>query len=134
MKSIDFSYSSKGKFTGTCTVVFKHATVARKAVAKYNNAPIDGNRKKLKLELIIDPAQRPLSARITPNIVVNPNDLKSRLRNKRSGRAPRKQKKQQQKKKAAKKPKKKQHRKTVAELDQEMEDYFSKGQQQEQQQ
>ncbi|QPG75221.1 hypothetical protein FOA43_002571 [Brettanomyces nanus] len=119
----------RGQSTGVATVVFKRAGTARKAVAKYNNAPIDGKRKTLKLELVVDPQQKSLAARITPNVIVNASSLRTRLQSKRvTRRAPVKPVKKAPKKVAKAKPKN--HKKTVAELDQEMADYFANGQQQ----
>ncbi|VEU20728.1 DEKNAAC101579 [Brettanomyces naardenensis] len=130
--SVLLSYNERGQSTGVATVVFKRAATARKAVAKYNNAPIDGKKKTLKLELVVDPAQKSLAARITPNVLTGPTSLKAKLQGKRARRAPQPIKKAAKpaKKAPAKKSKPKNHKKTVAELDQEMADYFAKGQQQ----
>lgn len=130
VSTVNIAYNSRGQSTGVATVIFKRAQTARKAVAKYNNAPIDGKKKTLKLELVIDPTQKSLASRITPN-VLNRAPLKQKLQNKRKGRAVKaaaatvvaaratkkvKQKKQQKKQK-----------KTVEQLDQEMADYFAQG-------
>ncbi|KGK35815.1 hypothetical protein JL09_g5034, partial [Pichia kudriavzevii] len=127
---VTLSYNEKGKSTGVATVIFKNATVARKAVAKYNNAPIDNGRSTLKLELVVDTTKVPLAARIQPNVVApQPSrpraPLARQFRNKQvkpvraiarnRQAAPKKQ------------PKKK---KTIEELDQEMADYFSKNENQ----
>lgn len=49
-------------------ITFRSNEQAQKAVSKFNGAPIDGGRTKLKLNLIVDPSQtvQDLSQRIKP--------------------------------------------------------------------
>lgn len=124
---MSLSYNEKGNFRGIATIIFKSSKNASLAVEKYNNAPIDGGATKLKLELVVDPSKKPLSARITPNApqvaakgtkpaLTKKEQLKEKLKEKR--------KQIQQKKKPAPKAKKP-AKKTVEQLDQEMTEYFN---------
>lgn len=119
MQSVSLSYNERGQFKGIATIIFKSNKSASLAVEKYNNAPIDNGKSKLKLELIIDPSKKPLAARIAANKVAknDPAQLKQKLQQK-------KQKQQKKKEPAAKKKPAKKAKKTVEELDQEMADYF----------
>lgn len=100
-------------------------------MAKYHNAPIDQGRTVLRLELIVDPSKKPLASRITPNKSLTPTQpsLKTKLQQKKQsriaavrGQAPR------AKANNANKPAKPQKykKKSLAELDQEMAEYFAK--------
>ncbi|ESX00053.1 hypothetical protein KL918_005240 [Ogataea parapolymorpha] len=121
VKTVSLSYNEKGQSKGIATVIFQKSKQAQKAVESYNGAPIDGGKTTLRLELIVDPAMKPLASRIVPNQAVAPA-LSGKVASRKA--APKKAKPVQKKVKPAKKaaPKKK---KTVEELDQEMADYFS---------
>lgn len=54
------SYNERGQSTGMANVTFKSGDQAKKAVAKFNGAPIDGGRSRLRLNLIIDPTMKPV--------------------------------------------------------------------------
>ncbi len=93
----------------------------------------------MKLELVVDPEQKSLAARITPNVVVDPSAVKARLRSRRDRRnirgdyrakkpKPNNGNKNAAHKKNGNRPRR--QKKTVAELDQEMADYFAQGKQQ----
>lgn len=105
------NYNSKGQFKGIATVIFGSSKSASLAVEKYNGASIDGGLSKLKLELIVDPSRKPLSFRISPNDISN---------NKRTDTF----NKKKITKNGAKKSNTRKIKKTVEELDQEMDDYF----------
>lgn len=104
------------------TIAFSSTEKAREAVSKFNGAPIDGGKTKLKLNLIVDPSKKPLAARITPLKNVPDKQLKvtpmsaTRPVNKGPNR------KAIAAKKAAKNPKR--EKKSLEQLDQEMADYF----------
>lgn len=134
VEKLTLSYNEKGRSTGVATVVFKNSTSAKKAVSRYNNAPIDFGRGNLKLELVVDTTEIPLAARIQPvqqirgpsrNTIVNQRRqsrvaaVRGRGRDRdrpatRNARAP------------APKKEIKKKKKTIEELDQEMADYFAK--------
>lgn len=107
--------------------MFKNAAAAKKAVEKYNGAPIDGGASKLRLELIVDPTKRPLAARIVANALEQSKKAAKGKQPAKGVQAKAKQpaKPQQPKKEQPKKEKKKRPaKKTLEELDQEMTDYF----------
>lgn len=119
------NYNEKGQFRGVATIVFKSHKNAVLAVEKYNNAPIDGGKSKLKMELIVDPTKKPLAARISANQPVaqtpqvkKKQALKEKVQHKRQ--QLQKKPTKQTKAKAAKPAKK-----TAEQLDQEMSDYFN---------
>ena len=122
------SYNERGHSKGIATVVFKSSANANTAVEKYNGAPIDNGKSKLKLELIVDPTKKPLASRILANSLSQqtpkgPKGPKGAAQAKKAKAAPAK------KAGAASKPKpkpKKNAKKTIEELDQEMADYFEK--------
>ncbi|GME91805.1 unnamed protein product [[Candida] boidinii] len=133
VKTAVLSYNSRGQSMGVATIIFAKPALAKKAVDKYNDSPIDSSNTKLKLELVIDPSLKPLAARITPNVVRPVSNVKANVKANVRARldkskkpaarpAARPAKKVQQKKTQPRK------KKTVEELDQEMEDYFSKNQ------
>ncbi|ONH69600.1 RNA annealing protein YRA1 [Cyberlindnera fabianii] len=114
-------YNEKGQSRGIATVIFKSAASASKAVEKYNGAPIDGGKSKLRLELIIDPTKKPLISRIVANAPAKKEQPKKANVKKEQP------KKADQKKKKENKPKNKRPvKKTIEQLDQEMADYFEK--------
>lgn len=128
VQNVGLSYNEKGQFRGIATIIFSKERAATKAVEKFNGAPIDGGATKLKLELIIDPSKKPLSARIASNDsrVQTKKSLQARIgapaKKQAAAAAAAPKKKPAAKKKPAKKPKK--EKKTVEQLDQEMTDYF----------
>lgn len=121
MKRVELQYNEKGQSRGIATVIFKSAASASKAVEKYNGAPIDGGKSKLRLELIIDPTKKPLISRIVANAPAKKEQPKKANVKKEQP------KKADQKKKKENKPKNKRPvKKTIEQLDQEMADYFEK--------
>lgn len=120
------NYNEKGQFRGVATIVFKSHKNAVLAVEKYNNAPIDGGKSKLKMELIVDPTRKPLAARISANLpkpVQTPQTKKKQALKEKV-----QQKRQQLQKKPVKQTKAKAAKpakKTAEQLDQEMSDYFN---------
>ncbi|KAL6940671.1 hypothetical protein ACO0QE_004584 [Hanseniaspora vineae] len=116
--SVMLSYNERGLSTGFATVTFKNNERAAKAVEQFNGAPIDNNRRKLRIQLIVDPtktvsnAGQSLAARIGTPVTKQVQKKKP---------APRVVGKKQpaQKKKPAKAPKK-----SLEDLDKEMADYF----------
>lgn len=121
------NYNEKGQFRGVATIVFKSHKNAVLAVEKYNNAPIDGGKSKLKMELIVDPTKKPLASRISAN---QPQPVEKAQQQKKQHALKQKvqQKRQQLQKKAAKPAKAKPAKpakKTAEQLDQEMSDYFN---------
>ncbi|KAG0676032.1 hypothetical protein C6P40_001332 [Pichia californica] len=134
VSNLTLAYNERGRSTGVATITFKNSKSARAAVARFNNANIDGGNSRLKLEIIVDTSKVPLSARIQPNLSQpvrsqQPNQPPVRRGRQaqtlkgRPGRAVNRPNKVSNKKDAPKKqPKKK---KTIEELDQEMADYFA---------
>ncbi|SCU83850.1 LAFA_0D06238g1_1 [Lachancea sp. 'fantastica'] len=112
------SYNERGLSTGMATITFKNVEKAREAVKKFNGAPIDGGRSKLRLSLIIDPTKKPLASRIQS--IVERKPLPVRGPNKKVA-AVKKQKRDEKKKP---KTKAKPEKKSLEQLDQEMADYF----------
>lgn len=101
-------------------ITFKNGEMAKKAVAKFNGAPIDGGRSRLKLNLIIDPTQQPARS-LSDRIKAVPQ------KNLRQGNAPPPRKGPNRKAVLAKKPKPqraKPEKKSLEDLDKEMADYF----------
>ncbi|SMN19659.1 similar to Saccharomyces cerevisiae YDR381W YRA1 RNA binding protein required for export of poly(A)+ mRNA from the nucleus [Maudiozyma saulgeensis] len=49
------SYNERGQSTGMANITFKSAEYANKAVSRFNGAPIDNGKTRLKLNLIVDP-------------------------------------------------------------------------------
>lgn len=126
------SYNEKGNFRGIATIIFKSSKNAVNAVEKYNNAPIDGGASKLRMELVIDPSKKPLTARITANAPAPAakTDKKTKLKEKLQEKRKQLQKKKVEPKKPKAKPAKpakaaKPAKKSVEQLDQEMADYFN---------
>lgn len=114
---VNLAYNAHGKSTGNATVLFKSSKAAKAAVSKYQNAPIDGGKSLLKLELVINPTNRPLSARIVANKPVTAKIVQKKLSIGKK-KLPTKTGKNIRAKKPAKK--------TLEQLDAEMADYFSK--------
>lgn len=104
-------------------ITFKNGEMAKKAVAKFNGAPIDGGRSRLRLNLIIDPSQAParsLSERIRaiPSKNVRQGAYLPKGPNKKAAMA-----KKPKPQRAPKQPKK-----SLEDLDKEMADYFEEKQ------
>lgn len=119
-QSVHVAYNAQGKSTGNATVIFKTAKAAKAAVAKYQNAPIDGGKSRLTLELVIDPTKRPLAARIMANKPVARAAVK-KIAAKKAPAKTTKAAKTPSKAIRAKRPAKK----TLEQLDAEMADYFA---------
>lgn len=118
-------------------VTFKNGDLAKKAVAKFNGAPIDNGRSKLRLNMIV-------SAAAAAQVAAAGQDLASRIqalpaRGGRNGNRPQQQKQQQQRNAPIKQRgpnrkaalAKKQHqrkpkpaKKSLEDLDKEMAEYF----------
>ncbi|KAM3162100.1 RRM domain-containing protein [Lachancea thermotolerans] len=109
------SYNERGLSTGMATITFKSGEKAKEAVKKFNGAPIDGGKSRLRLSLIVDPTKKPLASRI--QAVVERKPVPARGPNKKVA-AVKKQKREEKKKQP--KPEKK----SLEQLDQEMADYF----------
>lgn len=120
------SYNERGQSTGMANITFRNGDVAKKAVAKFNGAPIDGGRTRLRLNLIIDPNQKParsLSERIravppaksrpsvAPAAKKGPNKRAAILKKARPNQV-----------------KERQPKKSLEDLDKEMADYFEEKQ------
>ena len=56
------SYNERGQSTGMANITFKNGELARRAVERFNGSPIDGGRSRLRLNLIVDPNQRPVKS------------------------------------------------------------------------
>ncbi|KDN40442.1 hypothetical protein K437DRAFT_189667 [Tilletiaria anomala UBC 951] len=61
VKKIAMNYNMKGVSTGICTVEFVRSEDANRSYQQYNNRLIDG-KKPLKVEVVVDPAKVPLKA------------------------------------------------------------------------
>ncbi|KAG0685832.1 hypothetical protein C6P41_003121 [Kluyveromyces marxianus] len=118
------SYNERGNSTGMATITFKNVEQANLAVKKFNNAPIDGGKSKLRLTLIVDPSQKTLLDRIRPvQNVAAKNAAKKQVPAKAQ---PKKKTAGPNKKAIAAKQKKraKPEKKSLEDLDKEMADYF----------
>lgn len=112
------SYNERGQSTGMANITFKNGEMAKKAVAKFNGAPIDGGRSRLRLNLIIDPTQQPvrsLSDRIRAVAPKNAKPVNAPKKGPNKKAALAKKQKQQRPK---------QPKKSLEDLDKEMADYF----------
>ncbi|CCD22600.1 RNA-binding protein YRA1 NDAI_0A04440 [Naumovozyma dairenensis CBS 421] len=56
------SYNERGQSTGMATITFRNNQQASAAVAKFNGAPIDAGRSRLKMNLLVDPNQQPVKS------------------------------------------------------------------------
>lgn len=117
------SYNERGNSTGMATITFRSADQASLAVKKFHNAPIDGGKNKLRLNLIVDPNRKTLLDRIQPvrNNAAAPKKaaLANRAPQKKSPVGPNKKAIAAKQKKRAKPEKK-----SLEDLDKEMADYF----------
>lgn len=122
MQKALLSYNERGNSTGMATITFKTGEQANLAVKKFNNAPIDGGKNKLRLTMIVDPNRKTLLERIQPIKASGPAPSK-----KAAPKPPMKKKIAGPNKKAiAAKQKKraKPEKKSLEDLDKEMADYF----------
>lgn len=124
VQTIALSYNERGQSKGIATIIFKTAANAAKAVEKYNGAPIDGGKTKLKLELIVDPTKKPLATRILANQVSQNTTSKAKEGPKKKG--PTSETNKAGAKPAGKPKSKRPAKKSLEQLDQEMADYFEK--------
>lgn len=124
------SYNERGQSTGMANVTFRNGELAKKAVAQFSGAPIDGGKSRLRLNIVVDPSiqpARPLSERIRavsrgkPNPRGNDRNQQQQQQAKPKGPS----KKAALAKARKQKPKKeKQPKKNLEDLDKEMADYF----------
>lgn len=124
LQRVLLSYNERGNSTGMATLTFANAERARDAVKKFNGAPIDGGKSKLRLNLIVDPFIKPLSARIAPvnngkERLVRSSPMRETVP-RRDIRAPNKKAKGAKAERRRPKPQKK----SLEQLDQDMADYF----------
>lgn len=118
-------------------ITFKNAELAKKAVTKFNGAPIDNGRSRLRLNLIVSAVQsnQDLSQRIKPlpgsRIPArNQNDTRGPARatrgNQNQRQPPQKNNRAPNKKAAVAKKQRRERpaKKSLEELDKEMADYF----------
>lgn len=122
------SYNERGQSTGMANITFRNGEMAKKAVAKFNGAPIDGGRTRLRLNLIIDPNQLPaksLSERIKALPPSNKNRPSAAAAAKKG---PNKRAAILKKARAKQQPKERQPKKSLEDLDKEMSDYFEEKQ------
>ncbi|CDK29404.1 unnamed protein product [Kuraishia capsulata CBS 1993] len=132
VKSVNLSYNEKGISKGIATVSFHKPASASKAMEKFNGAPIDGGKSKLRLELVVDPTKKPLSSRITVNSIApvvakGKAKVKPKTKGKPVAVASAKATVKKTPAKKTKPAPKKKAKKTIEELDQEMADYFAGG-------
>ncbi|KAK9317695.1 hypothetical protein V1524DRAFT_422306 [Lipomyces starkeyi] len=123
------NYNAKGQSTGVVTMVFQKTGDAARAWKRFNGTPIDGGKKIMHVELVVDPNKKTLADRIQPRSQPNASATKatpSRTRKAtrgrggvvaRGGRGGRGGRGAQ-----ARRPKK-----TTEQLDAEMADYFVQG-------
>lgn len=111
VRKVAMSYRQNGQSTGTCTVIFARAEDGQKAYQQYNNRLIDGKRP-LKIEVIVDPS------RLQPP----PAAPASKPATKKTAHAKPAQQPKKTKAARATRPKK-----TLEDLDAEMEDYAKAG-------
>ncbi|KAK9236060.1 hypothetical protein V1525DRAFT_408172 [Lipomyces kononenkoae] len=60
------NYNAKGQSTGVVTMVFQKAGDAARAWKRFNGTPIDGGKKIMHVELVVDPNKKSLADRIQP--------------------------------------------------------------------
>lgn len=107
-------------------VTFRNGELAKKAVAQFSGAPIDGGKSRLRLNIVVDPTvqpARPLTERIraiSRERVVAQKAKPVKGPSKKAAAV--KARKQKPKAKKEKKPKK-----NLEDLDKEMADYFGEG-------
>ncbi|VVT45567.1 uncharacterized protein SAPINGB_P000794 [Magnusiomyces paraingens] len=64
--SCSISYNARGQSTGIVTITFKRPGDAHKASVRFNGTAIDNGAKRMKVELVMDPSKKPLSTRLNP--------------------------------------------------------------------
>ncbi|KAK9385473.1 hypothetical protein V1515DRAFT_539875 [Lipomyces mesembrius] len=69
------NYNAKGQSTGVVTMIFQKAGDAARAWKRFNGTPIDGGKKIMHVELVVDPNKKTLADRIQPRY-----DILSRFR------------------------------------------------------
>lgn len=122
------SYNERGQSTGMANITFRNGEMAKKAVTKFNGAPIDGGRTRLRLNLIIDPTQQPtksLSDRIKAVPSVNKGRPSAATAAKKG---PNKRAAILKKARVKQQSKERQPKKSLEDLDKEMSDYFEEKQ------
>lgn len=109
-------------------VTFRNGELAKKAVAQFSGAPIDGGKSRLRLNIVVDPSiqpARPLSERIRAvsrgkaNVKANARPQQQQAKAKGPSKKAAMAKARKQKPKKEKQPKK-----NLEDLDKEMADYF----------
>lgn len=125
-------YNEKGESKGVASVQFKSPKFAETAFKKFNNAPIDNGKSKMKIELVLDALKIAPAVPLAKRILVNGDSQKPKtkaeakakklaeLKKKTVAKAKAKAKVKAALKNKTKKPK------TMDDLDQEMSDYFDK--------
>lgn len=120
------SYNERGQSTGMANVTFRNGELAKKAVAQFSGAPIDGGKSRLRLNIVVDPTvqpARPLTERIRAisreRVVAQKAKPVKGPSKKATAVKARKQK--------PKAKKEKQPKKNLEDLDKEMADYFGEG-------
>lgn len=122
VKKVAMNYRQNGVSTGTCTVIFARAEDGQKAYEQYNNRLIDGKRP-LRVEVVVDLAKLPTSRALAPAPVPgrNPRSAAS-TRGARRGARGSSSSSSGPSNRSAPRPKK-----TLEDLDAEMEDYAKAG-------
>ncbi|KAK9465716.1 hypothetical protein V1512DRAFT_265228 [Lipomyces arxii] len=122
VRKCTLNYNAKGQSTGVVTMVFQKAGDAQRAWKRFNGTPIDGGKKVMHVELVVDPNKRSLASRIQPRTIAAPAPAQSNRGRKptktRGATAPRGGRD------AARGGAPKRTKKTVEDLDAEMADYF----------
>mgnify|MGYP003362048262 CR=1 FL=1 len=138
------SYNERGQSTGIASITFKNSEYANRAIARFNGAPIDNGKSRLRLTLLVDPsrANQNLADRLTglQGRVGRPtNNQVGRPSGRPLGRGgrpiPTRQQQIRTQTRAPVAPKKKQQqpkrekpvKKSLEDLDKEMADYFDDG-------
>ncbi|KAK9372774.1 uncharacterized protein V1513DRAFT_451174 [Lipomyces chichibuensis] len=81
------NYNAKGQSTGVVTMVFQKAGDAARAWKRFNGTPIDGGKKIMHVELVVDPNKKTLADRIQPRS--QPNAPVTKATASRTGKATR---------------------------------------------
>ncbi|CCF58523.1 hypothetical protein KAFR_0E03720 [Kazachstania africana CBS 2517] len=126
VQSVLLSYNERGQSTGMANITFRNSESAKVAVNKFNGAPIDGGRSKLRLNLIVDPTQsrQDLSQRIKPLPTRGQNQGPQRGNRPAAPVRGPNRKAALAKKKTQRPKKEKPAKKSLEDLDKEMADYF----------
>ncbi|KAK9369355.1 hypothetical protein V1509DRAFT_620534 [Lipomyces kononenkoae] len=117
------NYNAKGQSTGVVTMVFQKTGDAARAWKRFNGTPIDGGKKIMHVELVVDPNKKTLADRIQPRsqptTAATTKTTASRTRKATRGRAVARGGRGGR---GTRRPKK-----TTEQLDAEMADYFVQG-------